>query len=192
MIRNAVPERVVALAVFALCLATAHAGGQTSTKSDRACSLLTASDLEKVLGRTLEKPLAGIEVPYKKDAEHDHDGAIFTCQGRVGARFVMVVFGPQPVTSEGRTRGEVRAKDAREKLLKSGYTIQEKGFGDLKCWTMEPPAKGVAAGGVAATTCAGTRGDHFYSIFISATGAGDLIPIENLKGLAGKAVSRLP
>jgi hypothetical protein len=178
--------------VFALCLATPDAGARTSTRSDRACSLLTTSDLEKVLGGPLEKPLAGLEVTHKKAADHDHDVTIFTSRGRVGARFTTVVFGTQPATPEGRMRGDATARAAGGKLLQSGYTTREKGFGDLTCWTMEPPAKGAANGGGAATNCAGTRGDHFYSIFIFATAAGELIPNEKLKGLADTAASRLP
>jgi hypothetical protein len=192
MIRNTARWTVVGLSLCAALVAPHRADAQTGARSDKACSLLTASELEQVMGGKLEKPLAGMKVPYTKDANHDHDGAILTCQGKLGARFVMVVYGTQPVTPEGRKRGEERARLAQEKLRTSGYTIKEKDFGDLKCWTMQPPANQKEGFSVFGTNCGGTRGDYFYSVSISATGAGDLIPIEKLKAVADKAASRLP
>jgi hypothetical protein len=77
-------------------------------------------------------------------------------------------------------------------LRQSGYMFPERDFGDLKCWTMQPPAYQKAGLSVFGTNCGGTRGDYFYSVSISATGTGDLIPIEKLKAVADKVASRLP
>ena len=133
-----------------------------------------------------------MEVPYTKDANRDHDSSVLTCQGKVGARFVTVVFGTQRVTPEGRRRGEANVKAAEEKLLKAGYSIESKEFGSVRCWTMLPPPGDKSGLTVFGTNCSGTKGDYFYSISISATGKTDLIPIERLKALADRAASRLP
>jgi hypothetical protein len=105
---------------------------------------------------------------------------------------VAVVFGTQPVTREGKRRGEAKVKAAEEKLLAAGYRIESKEFGSVRCWTMLPPPSDKSALGVFGSNCGGTKGDYFYSISISATGESDLIPIERLKALADRAASRLP
>jgi hypothetical protein len=165
---------------------------QPAVRSDKACLLLTAADLKAVLGSSPEKPLVGLEVPFKKDATHDHDGSLFTCQGTVGGRYVMVGYGTQPVTPEGRKRAEARVNESQEKLREEGYAIEARDFGGVKCWTMAAPAADKSATAMFATNCGGTKGDYFFSISVSGTGKSDLIPMGKLKALADKAASRLP
>jgi hypothetical protein len=193
MVRPGRLTRMILL-VLAVSVVVGVSGAEArdAGKSNRACSLLTSADLEGVLGTKLARPLAGMEVPYTKDANHDHDGSVLTCQGKAGARFVTVVFGTQPVTPEGRRRGEAKAKESEEKLLKAGYSIESKEFGSVPCWTMLPPPGDKSSFAVFGSNCGGTKGDYFYSISISATGKADLVPIERLKALTDKAASRLP
>jgi hypothetical protein len=192
MPRPRLEKIAVGLCLLATLPAVGHAAAQSSSRSEKACSLLTPADLEGVLGTKLARPLAGTEVPYTKDADHDHDGSVLSCQGKAGARFVTVVFGTQPVTPEGRRRGEAKVKAAEDKLVKAGYKIETKEFGGVRCWTMLPPPADTPGHAVFGSNCGGTKGDYFYSISISATGKNDLIPIEKLKALADKAASRLP
>jgi len=182
----------VALSLLAASVEVAGAGSPRSKRSEKACSLITTPELERALGLKVDKALVGLEVPYTKDATHDHDGSLFTCQGTIGGRYIMLAYGSQPVTPEGRKRAEARVEASQEKLRKEGYAIDARDFGDVKCWTMAAPPADTSATAMFGTNCGGTKGDYFFSISVSGAGKGDIIPMEKLNALADAAASRLP
>ncbi len=174
------------------CLVAGSLLAQASPASEKACAVLRPAEIEAVLGAKLDRPLAGMAVPVKKDAPHPEGKAEWTCQGRAGTRAVMVFYGTEPATADGIARAEARIKAPRERLRGMGYSIKETKLGATMCWTMTPPAahgdEPVAFG----TTCAGVKGRSFYSVSVSSTGAGDLLGVEKVKLLADKAAARLP
>jgi hypothetical protein len=174
------------------CLFAGPLLAQASPASEKACALLQPSEIEAVVGAKLDRPLAGMEVPVKKDAAHPGGETLWTCQGRAGTRSVMVFWGTEPATPDGKARAEARIKAPQGRLRGMGYTIRESTLGATTCWTMTPPTghgdEPVAFG----TTCAGVKGRSFYSVSVSSTGAGDVLDVEKVKLLADKAAARLP
>jgi hypothetical protein len=161
-------------------------------RSDKACSLITSAELHSAIGATPGNALVGMEIPFTKDATHDHDGSLFTCQGKVGDRFVLLTFGSKPVTPEGRTRAEERVAKSQEELRTKGYTIHREGRGGIECWTMAAPPGDASAQAMFGTTCGGEKGANFYSITVSANSTTEIIPIGKLRALAERAAARLP
>ena len=164
---------------------------QPSPASEKACALLRPEEIEAVVGAKLDRPLAGMEVPVKKDAAHPDGETQWTCQGRAGSRAVTVVYGTEPATPDGKVQAQARIKAPQARLRGMGYSIKETKLGGTTCWTMTPPAahgdEPVAFG----TTCGGVKGRSFYSVSVSSTGAGDLLGVEQVKLLADKAAARL-
>ncbi len=174
------------------CLVAGPLLAQASPASEKACALLQPSEIEAVLGAKLDRPLAGMAVPVKKNAAHPPGETLWTCEGSAGTRDVTVVFGAEPATPEGQAQLQIRLKAPQERLRTMGYTIKESTLGATTCWTMTPPTahgdEPVAFG----TTCGGVKGRSFYSVSVSSTGAGDLLGVEKVKLLADKAAARLP
>ncbi len=174
------------------CLVAGPLLAQASPASEKACSLLRPAEIEAVLGAKLDRPLAGMAVPGKKGAPRPAGEAEWTCQGRAGTRAVSLFYGAEPATAEGKAKAAARLKAPQERLRAMGYAIKETKLGATTCWTMTPPAthgdEPVAFG----TACGGLKGDSFYSLSVSATGAGDLLGVEKVKVLADKAAARLP
>ncbi len=165
---------------------------QPSPASEKACALLQPADFEAVLGAKLDRPLAGMEVPPKKDAAHLAGETLWTCSGRAGTRSVTVFWGTEPATPEGKVQGEARIKAPQERLRGMGYTIKESTKGTTTCWTMTPPASHGDEPVAFGTTCGGVKGNSFYSLSVSSTGAGDLLGVLKVKLLADKVAARLP
>jgi hypothetical protein len=177
-----------ALALFGV----SGAAGKGPVRSDKACSLIAPAELDRAIGATPGDALVGMEIPFTKDATHDHDGSLFTCQGKVGDRFVLVTFGSKPVTREGRKRAEERVARSQDELRKKGYTIHSDGRGGIECWTMAAPPGDASAQAMFGTTCGGEKGANFYSITVSANSTTEIIPIAKLRALAETAAARLP
>jgi hypothetical protein len=174
------------------CLVAGPLLAQVHPTSEKACALLRPAEIEAVLGAKLDRPLAGMAVPVKKNAAHPPGETLWTCQGSAGTRDVTVVFGAEPATPEGQAQLQIRLKAPQERLRRMGYTLKESTLGATMCWTMTPPAahgdEPVAFG----STCGGIKGRSFYSVSVSSTGAGDLLGVEKVKLLADKAAARLP
>jgi hypothetical protein len=193
MNRGRCVQRAAVLAA-AVVVAFGASGGaaEKPVRSERACSLITAGDLDSALGLKGGNPLVGMEIPYTKDANHDHSGSLLMCQGNVGGRYVSVTFGSRPITPAGRKRGEEKIARTQDALRKRGYTIRT-GEGDgIECWTMAAPPGDTTGAAMFGTTCGGVKGKDFYSITVSAHSADELIPMDRLRTLARTAASRLP
>lgn len=173
------------------CLVAGPLLAQTGPTSEKACALLLPSEIEAAVGAKLARPLAGMELPVKKDAAHPAGEALWTCQGSAGTRSVTVVYGTEPATPEGKAQARIRLKAPQERLRRMGYAVKETTLGATTCWTMTPPAahgdEPVAFG----TTCGGVKGRSFYSVSVSSTGVGDLLGVSKVKLLADKAAARL-
>ena len=182
----------VALCVLVTTAAVSEAATRPPTRSERACSLLTAADLERVLGLKGGGPLIGLEVAFTKDATHDHEGSHFTCQGTLGGRYVSVEFRSGPATAEGQRQVQERLAKSQVALQAKGYVITADERDGVRCWTIAAPARDTSPTALFSTTCAGTKGRNEYSITVSASGASDLVPTAKLRTLARTAATRLP
>lgn len=164
---------------------------QPISSSEKACILLKPAELEAVLGGKIASPMTGTEAPFHKDAKHDHDGVLYMCNAGVGSRGVSLMYGTQPATAEGKKRGEAKGKAAMEKMRKTGYIIEERAFGEIKCFTILPRSNKPGPAYVV-TSCGVAKGRYFFSLSVSPQSAKDVLPIEKLKPLAEKATARLP
>ncbi len=181
------PYMVVAVS----CLVAGPLLAQPSPASEKACALLQPAEIEAVLGAKLDRPLAGMEVPLKKDAAHLAGETLRTCSGLAGTRSVTVFWGTEPATPEGKVQGEARIKAPQERLRAMGYSIKETKLGATTCWTMTPPASHGGEPVAFGTTCGGVKGSSFYSVSVSSTGAGDLLGVSKVKLLTDEAAARL-
>lgn len=173
------------------CLLAAPLLAQPSPASEKACALLQPAEIEAALGAKLDRPLAGMAVPLKKDAAHLAGETLWTCEGRAGSRAVTMFWGTEPATPAGKVEGEARIKAPQERLRGMGYAIKETKLGATTCWTMAPPAAHGAEPVAFGTTCGGVKGGSFYSVSVSSTGAGDLLGVLKVKLLADQAAARL-
>ena len=182
-----------ACTLFAVsCLVAAPLLAQSSPASQQACAPLRPAEIEAALGAKLDRPLAGMAVPFAKRAAHLPGETAWTCQGSAGGRSVMLSYGQEPAGPEAAKEAEARLAAPRDRLRSMGYTVKETKLGATTCWTMAPPAtKGdepVAFG----TTCGAVKGLSYYSVSVSAATAADLLPPEKVKRLADQAAARLP
>ena len=177
-------------AVF--CLAAAPWLAQAAPTSEKACAPFKPAEIEAAIGAKLDRPLAGMAVPFAKGAARLPGETAWTCQGSAGGRSVMLSYGQEPAGPEAAKEAEARLAAPRDRLRSMGYTVKETKLGATTCWTMAPPAtKGdepVAFG----TTCGAVKGLSYYSVSVSAATAADLLPPEKVKRLADQAAARLP
>ncbi|MBZ5555472.1 MAG: hypothetical protein LAO21_22415 [Acidobacteriia bacterium] len=155
----------------------------------KACSMLTVSELEEVMGAKITSSTEG-DIPYKKGASSDHEGTLMTCHWKMGARSVSLVYSTGPVTAEGKKQGENKIKASEEALRQEGYKVDKKDFGNMKCSTMVAPVQQTVK--QFSTSCGTEKGRMFVTVSASASGQGDLVPMEKIKTLTEKAASRLP
>jgi hypothetical protein len=155
----------------------------------KACSLLTASEVEGVMGAKVTSSSEG-DIPYTKGPNSDHDGTLMTCNWKMGTRSVSLVYSTGQVTAEGKRLGENKTKASVEVLMKEGYKIDKKDFGSMKCSTMVAPTQ--QAMKLFSTTCGTEKGRMWVTVSASASGQSDLVPMEKIKTLAENAASRLP
>ncbi|MBZ5535028.1 MAG: hypothetical protein LAO31_03655 [Acidobacteriia bacterium] len=155
----------------------------------KACSLLTNSEVEEVMGAKVANSSEG-DIPYKKGPTSDHDGTLMTCNWKMGERSVSLVYSTGSVTTEGKKQREHKIKASEETLISEGYKVDKKDFGNMKCSTMVPPAQQTVK--QFSTTCRTRKGPMFVTVSSSASGQDDLVPMEKISTLAEKAVSRLP
>jgi hypothetical protein len=183
---------LIAWAALGLAASSLAAAPPRPFRSEKACAPLTLADLETALGLEGGRALIGMEVPFVKDAEHDHAGSLFNCQGTVGGRYVSLTFGARPVTAEARKLADEKLAKTQDALRAKGYTIRTAEGGGIGCWTMAAPAGDTSDAATFATTCNGVKGADSFSITVSARNADDLVPMAKVRALAGAVASKLP
>lgn len=156
-------------------------------KGHRPCSLLTPTELETALGTKLGEPKE-TDAPYEKGIAHDHDGVLSSCSWTGESRSVFLAVSTAAVTPEGRARGLKAKTDAEAALKKQGLKVQKKVWGPLACTLLTPPkGKAIPHG----TTCGGDKGKFVYYLSVSTKADLPPVPMERLRGLAGKVADRL-
>jgi hypothetical protein len=172
--------------VFAAAAARAQPASAPSTY--KPCSLVSASETEALTGHEVTKTTER-DIPYKKDANHDHDGVISTCGYSFSpGKSLQLIVSSGPATPEGRAKSAAAAKAATEMMKNLGAKREEKKFGAITCSTMLLTGVMATASG---TSCAAEKGRLFFAMTVTA-GPNGFVPMDQLHALAAKVLSRLP
>jgi hypothetical protein len=164
----------------------------TQQASQQACDLVTPTELAAAVGGSAG-PGTGTATSYQKSARIDHDGVLYACSRQVGVRKVLVKYSTSPVTAEAKKRGLAESQEMQQAVRGLGYQVQTKEISGSHCTTVLLPGSAAPPpGAYVGTTCVHEQGPYFVSIAAGATASGDLVPMERVATLAGKAVSRLP
>jgi hypothetical protein len=156
---------IFALAV--LLLSSSIASGQ----ANKACGLLTAAELQSVVGGSVAG-LKGGSMP----------GDVQMCTGSAPKAQVMLRI--------ARRKGDSAAAAAKgvEIFKKMGAQVDVKTFGPITCSSVIPPKDKQVYG--FNTTCTVTKGDTVAGVEITAKNQADMVPIDKLHPLAEKMAGR--
>jgi hypothetical protein len=151
-----------------ITLLFAHVAG---AQANKACGLLTAAELNSVLGGNVAG-LSGGSMP----------GDVQICTGSTPKARVMLRI--------ARAKGDSGAAAAKglEIAKKMGAQVDVKTFGPITCSSLIPPKDKEVYG--FNTTCTVTKGDAVAGVEITAKSQADMVPIEKLHPLAEKMSGR--
>lgn len=150
--------------------------GADAADANKACGLLTSSELEDVLGGHVTMN-GGVPMPGGKTE-------ICTGQSPITSVMLRLVTG----LDAGRDRSGNKEKAGIELLKKMGATVDVKSFGTIVCSTIEPPAEQSQTG--MNTTCTVTKDTAMAGIEVTAKSRKDMVSIDRLRPLAEKMASR--
>jgi hypothetical protein len=144
--------------------------------SNKACGLLTPSELQTVLGTTVSLSGGG-GMPA---------GGADLCTGQTSTVTVMLrlVTGLDP----GRDRSGGTEKKGIEMVKQMGIKVDVKTFGPITCSTMVPPANLAQYG--FNTTCTVSKPTAIAGVEVTAKSQQDMVSIERLHPLAEKMANR--
>jgi hypothetical protein len=169
-------SRWMAVAVCAGAFAASAQAPVGAAGGDKACGLLTPSELQTVLGTTVSLSGGGGMAA---------GGAEF-CTGQTSTATVMLrlVTGLDP----GRDRSGGTEKKGIEAVRKMGIQVDVKTFGPITCSTMAPPAS-LAQHGFN-TTCTVIKPTAVAGVEVTAKSQQDMVSIDRLHPLAEKMANR--
>ena len=163
----------------AVCVGAFAASGQApvgAADGNKACGLLTPSELQTVLGTTVSLSGGGGMAVEKAEL----------CTGKTSTATVMLrlVTGLDP----GRDRSGGTEKKGIEMAKQMGIQVDVKTFGPLTCSTMVPPANLAQYG--FNTTCTVSKPTALAGVEVTAKNRHEMVSIERLRPLAEKMASR--
>jgi len=144
--------------------------------ANKACGLLTPSELEGVFGGNVTLK-GGFSMPGEKTE---------ICAGEAPTTSVMLrlVTGLDP----GRDRSGNKEKAGIELFKKMGAKVDVKTFGPIACSTIEPPVEQMQKG--INTTCTVIKDTAVAGIEVTAKSQKDMVSIDRLRPLAEKMAGR--
>ena len=163
--------------IYAGALATGtQATSVEAADTNKACGLLTASEIESVLGTNAALE-GSASIP---------GGKIHICKGQTaGAEMLLrLVTGLDP----GRDRSGREEKAGLEGVKQMGGQVELKTFGPIVCSIAKPPASKPYMG--YHTTCTVSKDTAMAGIEITAYNKNDMVPIERLRPLGEKMAGR--
>jgi hypothetical protein len=163
-------SRTISAAMSAGALAVLWSVPLPAAGANKACGLLTPSELETVLGAKVT--LSG-----------GNAGNVELCTGRTPTVTVMLRVFKRTNDPSGATE-----KAGIEAARQTGAQVDVKTFGPITCSAVVPPAKLAQYG--FNTTCSVRRAPMFAVIELTATSQKDAVPIEKLHALAEKMAGR--
>jgi hypothetical protein len=163
-------SRWVAVVVCAGAIASALPTPLFAADGNKACGLLTPSELESVLGARVS--LSG-----------GNAGDVELCTGQTPAARVMLRLFKRTSDPSGATE-----KAGIEAVRKMGAQVDVKTFGPITCSAAVPPAN-LAQHGFN-TTCSVSKPPMFAVVEVTAKSQKDMVPIDRLHPLAEKMAGR--
>jgi hypothetical protein len=162
---------VAAIGCWILQIPAVEAAG-----ANKACGLVTPSELESVLGGNVRMN-ASVPMP---------DGKTEICTGQAPTTSVTLrlVTGLDP----GRDRSGSKEKAGIELFKKMGAKVDVKIFGPITCSTIEPPGEQMEKG--INTTCTVSKDAAVAGIEVTAKRQKDMVSIDQLRPLAEKMAAR--
>jgi len=143
---------------------------------NKACGLVTALEVESILGATVALKGSGAMPGGKAEI----------CMGQAanGRLMLRLVTGLDP----GRDRSGSKEKAGIEMLKQMGGRVEVKTFGPIVCSTVEPPADKQQLG--YNTTCTVNKDTAMAGIEFTGNKKQDMLPIDRVHGLAEKMAGR--
>lgn len=155
----------------------------------KACSLLTAAELEAVVRIKVAAPesvdVPVTEGPFKGETVSICSWGMGSTAGAAG--YIMLSVMRAPKNAHERAAGLAMLREADEQLKKQGWTIKSVTIGGVECATYQPPAGGNLPAGAGCAVEA--KGVAFSLSIVGATAA---VTPQQVKALADRAVARLP
>ena len=171
-----------------LLAVTALAQAPAAPAKYQPCSLVSVAETEAL---TVLKVTTSEEsdVPYEKDAHHDHADVLSICNRYFTKPLqLQLSVTSLPVTAEGKERDKGEDRAAQEFARSRGGKIENKDFGKIHCSTLTMPGDLARAN---STTCTSENGKLAFWLGVSA-GPKGLVPMEKVKVLAEKILARMP
>ena len=149
----------------------------------KACSLLTAAELEAVVRTKVTTPddldFTVPDGPYKGET-------VSVCSWLLGSTYVTLSVMRGPRTPAQRAAGLAMLRDADEALKKQGWRIENVTIGGVECATYRPPA------GLNAPSGAGCGMEvKGFTLSLAIIGASVTVTPQQVKVLADRAAARL-
>jgi hypothetical protein len=152
------------------------------------CSLVSIADAEALTGMKVTESDES-DAPYEKDEHHDHPDVLSICNRYFAKPLeLQLSVTSRPVTPEGRERDKADDQAALDFARSRGGKIDKKDFGNIRCSTLTMSGELARAN---STTCASEKGDLAFWLGVSASPKG-LVPMEKVKAVAEKILSRMP
>ncbi len=176
--------RVGLVIVSAAAVSLLGAASVIAASKYKACSLLTAAEVEAVLKKRISKTDEGdIIIP-----EGLYKGEVMSgCNWIAGETHAWLTVIRGPRTPQERAESQAILRDTFEALKKQGWSVQEQVIGVVECVTGRPPAG--TSGNPSFVGCGAEKGGLAFSI--STMGTGVPISAEQVKSLSDKAASRI-
>ena len=153
----------------------------------KACSLLTASELETLIRNKVDR--------FSEADQTVNDGpwkgeTMSTCTWFLGRTEAQLSVIRAPRSPEERAVGMARLREAEENLKKQGWTTETVTVGGSECKIATPPASSNVPGRLSACVAEG-KGLALLLVVGKPAAPVDVTP-HQVKALADKAVARLP
>ena len=169
-------SRWMAVAVCAGAFAASVQTPVGAADGNKACGLLTPSELQTVLGTTVSLSGGGGMAA----------GGVELCTGQTSRATVMLRLSTRLNPERDRSGGT--EKKGIEVVKKMGIQVDVKTYGPITCSTMVPPAN-LARHGFN-TTCTVSKPTAVAGVEVTAKSQQDMVSIERLHPLAEKMASR--
>ncbi len=152
------------------------------------CKLLTAGEIEAVVGEKVSIPPRGQLADPKSGMPSPCDITIGNGPDHVAVSFA------QKTAGSDKDKGDKVMKESLEGARKQGFKVTEEKRGNSSCYTMIPPASHRptdprSMGYLTSCSAIGGKGAAFVNVFVHSEGK--IVPISKLMPLAEKAASRL-
>jgi hypothetical protein len=153
--------------------------GSCGPEANKACALLTVAEIESAIA--LKVPAFREGGSPGKPASGSTGGEF--CMAATPTTTVMLRLAKKTGTSGREVKGIEMAKQM-------GAQVDVKTFGPITCSTLMPPSNLASQIGFN-TTCSVTKGEAVAAIEVTTKAQKDMVPIDKLRPLAEKMLSRL-